>query len=314
VKLSAKLHTKYCADSVAVGKIIRALPPLGARHTQKFFSIGDDYGTGKAPYTLTVYYEQEGKINEDYAITPRNAVLLFALIDNLEEASYAICDTPSDDELNKAEYNQRVTWTREELSDYLAADANLTWDDFHNDWNNAVERAFDLIGTGELAVPMTLDDVRAIAENIGPDLTPADGTRELVRPLPSAEPKETTPPIYDPSFVFQSEISVKTSPDRYALAMSSTPGIILSIAGQAEGLTTLKYEATSGSFGLWEDGVITGLGNPTNRKFGDSPSAHWTPDDATQNGDAVTVSLLGESGDVLAQVNMAVSVQDNWYC
>jgi beta-lactamase regulating signal transducer with metallopeptidase domain len=124
---------------------------------------------------------------------------------------------------------------------------------------------------------------------------------------------ETTPPAYDTSFVFQSEISVKTSPDRYALTMSSTPGIILSIAGQAEGLTTLKYEAASGSFGLWEDGVITGLGNPANRKFGDPPSAHWTPDNATQNGDTVTVSLLSERGDVLAQINMAVSVQDNWY-
>jgi hypothetical protein len=54
------LRTPYVGDNSAVGKIADALPPLTAELKQRFFSIGDDYGTGNAPHTLTLYYEQDG--------------------------------------------------------------------------------------------------------------------------------------------------------------------------------------------------------------------------------------------------------------
>jgi beta-lactamase regulating signal transducer with metallopeptidase domain len=148
VSLLAALRIPYVGDNSAVGNIVGALPPLGLRHTQKFFSIGDDYGTSKAPYTLTVYYEQDGQIQDDYAITPRNATLLFALIDNLEEVSYAIRTSPSGDTLDKSAYT-RATYTRAELDKYLAT-VGLTWKNFHDDWNTSVEKAFALIGDGFL--------------------------------------------------------------------------------------------------------------------------------------------------------------------
>jgi beta-lactamase regulating signal transducer with metallopeptidase domain len=145
----AALRTPYVGDNSAVGKIVDSLPPLGARHTQRFFSIGDDYGTGRAQYTLTVYYEQDGKINGDYAITPRNAVILFALIDNLEEVNIAIRYTPSGDELDESAYSDRYANNRAELGEYLST-AGLAWDDFHDDWEGSLEAAFALIGSGEL--------------------------------------------------------------------------------------------------------------------------------------------------------------------
>jgi hypothetical protein len=148
----AALRTPYVGDNGAVGKIVDALPPLGAKHTQRFFSVGDDYGTGYAPNTLTVYYEQEGHTNEDYAITPKNAILLFALIDNLEEVSVAIRRTPSGAELDKSGYTDRVTYNRTDIADYLTL-AALTWSDFHDNWDAAAERAFALIGAPELYVP-----------------------------------------------------------------------------------------------------------------------------------------------------------------
>ncbi|MDR1136406.1 MAG: DUF4825 domain-containing protein [Clostridiales Family XIII bacterium] len=132
------LRTPYVGNSSAVGKIVDALPPLGARHSQKFFSIGDDYGTGHAPYTLTLYYEQSGKIRNDYAITPRNAAILLALIDNLDEVSYAIRTSPSGDMLDKAAYSEHITWNRAELDDYLAT-VGLTWDNFREDWGASIE-------------------------------------------------------------------------------------------------------------------------------------------------------------------------------
>ncbi|GHU94027.1 hypothetical protein FACS1894208_04420 [Clostridia bacterium] len=134
-----------------MGNIVDALPPIGDRHEQKFFSIGDDYGTGNAPYTLTVYYEQDGRIQNDYAITPRNAVLLFALIDNLREVSYAIRTTPSGGTLDKGEYLERVTYTRGELEGFLAT-AGVTWESFHEDWDASVGKAFALIDDGTLTV------------------------------------------------------------------------------------------------------------------------------------------------------------------
>ncbi|MDR1615606.1 MAG: DUF4825 domain-containing protein, partial [Syntrophomonadaceae bacterium] len=51
------LKTPYVGASSAVAKIVNLLPLPDSRLTQKFMSIGDDYGTATAPNTLTIYYE-----------------------------------------------------------------------------------------------------------------------------------------------------------------------------------------------------------------------------------------------------------------
>ncbi|MDR1134716.1 MAG: DUF4825 domain-containing protein [Clostridiales Family XIII bacterium] len=141
----AALRTPYVGGSTAVGKIVDALPQLGAKLTQRFFSIGDDYGTGCAPYTLTLYYEQGASVGSEEGgeqvntkaaeqstpeastiANPDNAALLFALIDNLEEVSFALRYTPSGDELDKAAYTARITYSKAQIAEFLR-DKGLDW-------------------------------------------------------------------------------------------------------------------------------------------------------------------------------------------
>ncbi|MDR1329523.1 MAG: DUF4825 domain-containing protein [Oscillospiraceae bacterium] len=146
------LWTPYVSEHGAVEKIVNSLPsplfyaypqpPSDIKLTQRFFSTGDDYGTGFAPNTLTVYYEQSD--NEDvYTITSQNAYLLFALIGDLEEVSIAICDAPGGDALDKSIYHTRVTYDRASLGEELAG-VGLTWDGLHEDWDASVEKIYAL--------------------------------------------------------------------------------------------------------------------------------------------------------------------------
>ena len=137
----ASLRTPYVGNNSAVGSMINILPPLGEQFTQKFFSIGDDYGTGKAPNTLTLYYEQNGETDDDFTITSQIPLILFAMIDNLEEVNLATRNSPSGNELDKSAYGIRYTYPRPEAADYIP-DVGITWDDFQNDWENSFGRLY----------------------------------------------------------------------------------------------------------------------------------------------------------------------------
>ncbi|WP_349947956.1 M56 family metallopeptidase [Lacrimispora sp. BS-2] len=138
------MRTPYVGNNSAVGKIVYALPRLDRGYTQQFFSIGDDYGTGRAPYTLTIYYEPSNGETTDMrniTVTPKNSALLFVLIDNLEEVNIAFRETPSFGELDKEKYISRVTHSREDITEYLK-NIGLGWADFQNNWNRSVETMF----------------------------------------------------------------------------------------------------------------------------------------------------------------------------
>jgi hypothetical protein len=135
------LRTPYVGNNSAVGKIVDVLPPLGDELTQRFFSIGDDYGTGHAPYTLTLYYEQDGT-ERNITVMPKNAALLFALIDNLEEVNFAFRNTPSGGELDKAAYTSRIAVNKEQIGDFIGS-LGLTWEDFQNDFEMAATLVFE---------------------------------------------------------------------------------------------------------------------------------------------------------------------------
>ena len=137
----ASLRTPYVGNNSAVGSMINILPPLGEQFTQKFFSIGDDYGTGKAPNTLTLYYEQNGETDDDFTITSQIPLILFAMIDNLEEVNLATRNSPSGNELDKSAYGIRYTYPRPEAADYIP-DVGITWDDFQNDWENSFGKLY----------------------------------------------------------------------------------------------------------------------------------------------------------------------------
>jgi hypothetical protein len=148
LKALSLLRTPAVGNNSAVGKIVDALPPLDAELTQRFFSIGDDYGTGHAPYTLTLYYERNGA-ERNISASPKNAALLFALIDNLEEVSFACRNTPDGGALDKAAYTSRAAVNREQSGEFLRS-AGLTWEDFQRDFEAAAGALFaqaEYVGT-----------------------------------------------------------------------------------------------------------------------------------------------------------------------
>jgi hypothetical protein len=113
----AELHTPYVGNNSAVGAILDVLPTPGGEYKQSFFAIGEDYGTGYAPNTLTVYYEPSSELCNDLvnsSATDENAKLLFNLIDNLEEVSFAARTTPSEDGLDQSAYTSRISYARKD--------------------------------------------------------------------------------------------------------------------------------------------------------------------------------------------------------
>jgi beta-lactamase regulating signal transducer with metallopeptidase domain len=163
----SSMRTPYVGDNSAIGKIINSLPRIDREHTQRFFSIGDDYGTGNAPHTLTVYYEPSDTETSDMrniTVTPQNSALLFSLIDNLEETSYAFRSTPSDGELDKEAYISRVTHSKNDIAEYLKT-IGLEWEDFRNDWNGSVEKMYAAPSVSSYdPQAITLEDVRTLAK------------------------------------------------------------------------------------------------------------------------------------------------------
>lgn len=160
------MRTPYVGDSSAVGNLISYLPRIDREYRQLFFSIGDDYGTGSAPYTLTVYYEPndvEASDISNITVTPESSVLLFSLIDNLEEVSIAFRLTPSDGALNKEAYTSYATYSKAEVAEYLKT-IGLTWEDFRSDWNRAVEKLYAAIPISYDSQAVSLADVRVLAK------------------------------------------------------------------------------------------------------------------------------------------------------
>lgn len=163
----SSMRTPYVGDNSAVGKIINFLPRIDREYVQRFFSISDDYGTGNAPYTLTVYYEPNDVETSDIkniTVTQKNSVLLFSLIDNLEEVNYAFRSTPSDGELDNVAYTSRVTYSKKDISEYLET-IGLEWEDFRNNWNGAVEKIYPVSSVSSYEPQaITLEDVRTLTK------------------------------------------------------------------------------------------------------------------------------------------------------
>jgi hypothetical protein len=114
----ADLRTPYVGSATAVYRIIQALPIPADGWYQRFFS--DNTGSEFAPYTLVVYYEPADTsiaIMEIHELPieafEKNAALLFSLIDNLKEVTFAVRQTPRlSNELDPSAYEHRWTASR----------------------------------------------------------------------------------------------------------------------------------------------------------------------------------------------------------
>ena len=110
------LRTPYVGDAPAVSRIIQVLPLPHEDWLQRFFEME----TSIAPYSLTVFYElaslstmqSQDKPAEAFEV---NALLLFALIDNLSEITFAVRYTP--DLGYSSDYNYSWTISRNEIAE-----------------------------------------------------------------------------------------------------------------------------------------------------------------------------------------------------
>ena len=144
------LRIPYVGDNGGVMQIIYHLPEPEPKLRQQFISIGDDYGTSNAPNTLTIYYEPRSDELKSETTLPladeknlylKNMVLLFALIDNLEEVTFAFRDSStSDGKLHEEDYTNYQRMSRSDMVELLEMDFQDMWDDGLLSVNKAFEK------------------------------------------------------------------------------------------------------------------------------------------------------------------------------
>ncbi|MGK0468418.1 M56 family metallopeptidase [Clostridium sp.] len=116
----SKYKTPYLGDNSKVSIIVNALPEPYTYFKQQYISMV----TEKKPYKLNVFYEakkyashiSEWPIvdhnNVIYSNMSRNALVLFCMIDNLDEVTFAFRDSQSDGKLDDSKYDTTFTFTR----------------------------------------------------------------------------------------------------------------------------------------------------------------------------------------------------------
>lgn len=116
----SKYKTPYLGDNSKVSIIVNALPSPYSYFNQKYISMV----TEKKPYKLNVFYEAKEYAshiiewpivdhnNETYSNMSRNALVLFCMIDNLDEVNFAFRDSQSDGKLDDSKYDNAFTFTR----------------------------------------------------------------------------------------------------------------------------------------------------------------------------------------------------------
>lgn len=114
-------RTRYVGNPSKVGSIAKHLPVPDNHFRQQFISME----TSQKPYSLTIYYEvasPETKYESQWPIvTPdseietnsrTNALVVFCMIDNLDEVTFAFRTSESNGELDTAKYDTSFTFPR----------------------------------------------------------------------------------------------------------------------------------------------------------------------------------------------------------
>ena len=128
-----KFKTLYVGDSSKVSHLAGNLPSLDDEFNQRFISMQ----TSEKPYALNVYYEpiQDEYLGEwplnDIAIAvaaQKNALIMFTMIDNVDEVNFSLRQTKSDGPLEQGEYNINYHFKRQQFED-VYGDLKLYGDD-----------------------------------------------------------------------------------------------------------------------------------------------------------------------------------------
>lgn len=116
----SKYRTPYVGDNTKVSHVAGLLPLPHKHFTQQYTSMK----TSKKPYALTIYYEPASNIQytgespigtrSDMIETnsKTNALVVFSMIDNLDEVTFAFRISQSEGKLDQSKYNNTFTFQR----------------------------------------------------------------------------------------------------------------------------------------------------------------------------------------------------------
>ncbi len=114
----SKYKTPYVGDNSKVSAIVNNLPVPDNYFKQQYISMVTD----KQPYKLNVYYEPKENVVRQWPIVSRdnvsfsniskNALVLFCMIDNLDEVNFEFRDSQSDGKIEELKYNYSYTFVR----------------------------------------------------------------------------------------------------------------------------------------------------------------------------------------------------------
>lgn len=181
----SKYKTPYVGDHIKVSAIAGSLPAPDSYFRQQYISMK----THEKPYCLTIYYEAASDseyknewpiVSPDSAIegnSRMNALVVFCMIDNLDEVTFAFRNSQSDGKLDESKYNTSFTFPRASFEEkygelsVLAEDLNklqstLTNDGYEPDKSTAIEIPLHEFTDAEVAAARAVVEeyFRSIAE------------------------------------------------------------------------------------------------------------------------------------------------------
>ncbi|MBU5443651.1 M56 family metallopeptidase [Paenibacillus sp. MSJ-34] len=123
----AKDRTKYVGDNSKVLHLVEQLPAPDPYYVQRYIALQ----TSQQPYGLTAFYEPDSGANDvpprpDHGpnskladICRQNALVLFAMIDNVDEITFAFRSGPSTGQLDQSAYDAHLTFLRSDFARHV---------------------------------------------------------------------------------------------------------------------------------------------------------------------------------------------------
>jgi beta-lactamase regulating signal transducer with metallopeptidase domain len=121
----AKYKTLYVGDNSKVPAIVDHLPVPDSYFKQQYISMGTD----NRPYKLNVFYEGKKSVSHisewpitspntaTYSNLQKNALVLFSMIDNVDEITFLFRDSQSEGTLDESKYDTAFTFSRDSIQE-----------------------------------------------------------------------------------------------------------------------------------------------------------------------------------------------------
>lgn len=129
----SKYKTPYIGNNSKVSAIANLMPAPNSYYRQRYISMDTD----ERPYKLKVYYESKygtsddskgytiDPFSSDFSIMQKNALVLFCMIGNLEEATFYFRDSNSDGKLVEEAYTSAFTFTKASIEESFGSISDI---------------------------------------------------------------------------------------------------------------------------------------------------------------------------------------------